>query len=142
MSNCFIQVFLFCFSKSQQHRMASYCTDIFGDMLLKFPLESHPVSNLPFCPQDFRLKWFSLLLYNSGDVSLKNLVLDKLMILQLIFLIILMYCLLDIVLVQWGEILSWYSQRVDYFKFVALFVIKEKTAVDTQIGRASCRERV
>ena len=86
----------------------------------------------PFAPKisDWSNSLYCLL-YNSGDVSLKNLVLDKLMILQLIFLIILMYCLLDIVLVQWGEILSWYSQRVDYFKFVALFVIKEKTAVDT-----------
>ena len=81
----------------------------------------------PFAPKisDWSNSLYCLL-YNSGDVSLKNLVLDKLMILQLIFLVILMYCLLDIVLVQWGEILSWYSQRVDYFKFVALFVIKEK----------------
>ena len=33
----------FCFSKPQQYKMAKYCEDIFGEMLLKKPLESCPV---------------------------------------------------------------------------------------------------
>lgn len=31
-------------SKNQQYRMACICSDTFGDMLLKLPLDSHPVS--------------------------------------------------------------------------------------------------
>ena len=46
-------------------------------------------------------------LYNSSDVSLENFVLDQLIIPQLIFVFILIPCLLDIVLILLGEILSW-----------------------------------
>ena len=52
-------------------------------------------SNSPFC-----------LLYNSYDVSLENFVLDQLLIPLLIFLFILVTCLLDIVLISEGVILS------------------------------------
>ena len=40
-------------SKPQQFKLAKYCEDIFGDMLLKKPIDSHPVSCLlpsSFCP--------------------------------------------------------------------------------------------
>ena len=45
--------------------------------------------------------------YSSCDVSLENLVLDQLIIPLLIFFFILITCLLDIVLMLCGEILSW-----------------------------------
>ncbi len=31
-------------SKYQQYKMACYCTEIFGDLLLASPLDSHPVT--------------------------------------------------------------------------------------------------
>ncbi|XP_026800266.1 1-phosphatidylinositol 4,5-bisphosphate phosphodiesterase beta-4 isoform X3 [Pangasianodon hypophthalmus] len=34
-------------SKTQQYKMAKYCEDIFGDLLLKQPLEGFPVRDLP-----------------------------------------------------------------------------------------------
>ena len=43
----------------------------------------------------------------SCDVSLENLVSDQLIIPELIFFFILVTCLLDIVWILWGEILSW-----------------------------------
>lgn len=33
-------------SKYQQYKMSKYCEDLFGDLLLKQPLETHPVSCL------------------------------------------------------------------------------------------------
>lgn len=33
-------------SKPQQYKMAKYCEEIFGDLLLKQPLENFPVNNL------------------------------------------------------------------------------------------------
>lgn len=33
----------FFYSKFQQHKMASICLETFGDILLKTPLDSHPV---------------------------------------------------------------------------------------------------
>ena len=44
--SCKINFPLWCyiFSKSQQYKMALYCCEIFGDMLLRMPLDSHPVS--------------------------------------------------------------------------------------------------
>ena len=41
-----VQVFSLClyFSKSQQYKMAKYCEDIFGELLLKSPLPECPVS--------------------------------------------------------------------------------------------------
>lgn len=35
-----------CHSKPQQYKMAKYCEEIFGDLLLKQPLENYPVSTL------------------------------------------------------------------------------------------------
>lgn len=32
------------FSKYQQYKMSKYCEEIFGDLLLKQPIESHAVS--------------------------------------------------------------------------------------------------
>ena len=61
----------------------------------------------PFTPKiSFSNSPFRLL-YNSYDVSLENLVLDQLLIPLLIFLFILVTCLLDIVLISEGVILSW-----------------------------------
>ena len=54
------------------------------------------VSNSPYC-----------LPYSSCDVSLENLALDQLIIPSLVFFVILITCLLDIVLILEGEILSW-----------------------------------
>ena len=54
------------------------------------------VSNSPYC-----------LPYSSCDVSFENLVLDQLIIPSLVFFVILITCLLDIVLILEGEILSW-----------------------------------
>ena len=54
------------------------------------------VSNSPYC-----------LPYSSCDVGLENLVLDQLIIPSLVFLVILITCLLDIILILEGEILSW-----------------------------------
>ena len=45
--------------------------------------------------------------YNSCNVSSENLVLDQLIIPKLIFFFILITYLVDIVLILWGEILSW-----------------------------------
>ena len=53
------------------------------------------ISNSPYC-----------LPYNLCDVGLKNLELDQPIIPLLIFFSILITCLLDIVLIMWGEILS------------------------------------
>ena len=42
---CFFLLIIIAFnSKNQQYRMACICSDTFGDMLLKLPLDSHPVS--------------------------------------------------------------------------------------------------
>ena len=61
------------------------------------PFNSHDlISNSPYC-----------LPYSSCDVSLENLVLDQLIIPWLMFFSILITCLLDIVLILEGEILSW-----------------------------------
>ena len=56
---------------------------------------------------DFMCNYPYCLLYNSYDVSLENLVLDQEIILLLTFLFILITWTLDIVLILWGEILSW-----------------------------------
>ena len=45
--------------------------------------------------------------YDSNYVSLENLELDQIIIPLLIFFFILITCLLDIILILWGEILSW-----------------------------------
>lgn len=37
---------VYLFSKPQQYKMAKYCEEIFGDFLLKQPLENFPVSPL------------------------------------------------------------------------------------------------
>ena len=37
-----------CFSLLQQRKLAEYCTEIFGDMLLHQPLESWPVRIFDF----------------------------------------------------------------------------------------------
>ena len=54
------------------------------------------VSNSPYC-----------LPYSSCDVTLENLVFDQLIISSLVFFVILITCLLDIILILEGEILSW-----------------------------------
>ena len=54
------------------------------------------VSNSPYC-----------LPYSSCHVSLENLVLEQLIIPSLVFCVILITCVLDIVLILKGEILSW-----------------------------------
>ena len=56
----------------------------------------HCQDNSPYC-----------LSYNSCDVSSESLVLHLLIILKLIFFFILVTCLLDIVLILWGQIMSW-----------------------------------
>lgn len=40
-------------SKPQQYKMAKYCEEIFGDLLLKQPLENYPVNNLPLIYSSF-----------------------------------------------------------------------------------------
>ena len=60
----------------------------------------------PFHSQDLISNSPFRLLYNSYDVSLENLVLDQLLIPLLIFVFFLITCLLDIVLISRGEILS------------------------------------
>ena len=54
------------------------------------------ISNSPYC-----------LPYNSYDVNSENLALDQLKIPALTFFFILMTCLLDIILILEGDILSW-----------------------------------
>ena len=66
------------------------------------------------------------MLYNSGDVSLENLVLDQLIIPQLMFFFILINCLLDIVLILQGEILSW-SLTCKELDFQSLAVVGSVT---------------
>ena len=53
-------------------------------------------SNSPYC-----------LPYSSCDASLENLVLEQLIIPSLVFFVMLITCVLDIVLILEGEILSW-----------------------------------
>ena len=62
--------------------------------------------NSPYC-----------LSYNSYDVSSESLILDPLIILYLTFLFILITCLLYVVLILWGEMLSWSTgnQTLDVF---------------------------
>ena len=54
------------------------------------------ICNSPYCQP-----------YNSYSFSSENLVLDQLIIPKLIFFFILIIYLVDIVLILWGEILSW-----------------------------------
>ena len=53
--------------------------------------------------------------YNSYNVSSENLLLDQLIIPKLIFFFILITYLVDIVLILWGEILSWSLMGVKGF---------------------------
>ena len=69
-----------------------------------FPLFTWPK---PFNSQDFISDSPYCLLYNLFDVSLENLELDQPIIPKLIFFYILITYLVDIVLILWGEILSW-----------------------------------
>ena len=64
------------------------------------------VCSLPFNSQDLISNSPYCLPYSSSDVSLENLVWDQLIIPLLIFFFILITCLLDIVLILEGEILS------------------------------------
>lgn len=41
----------FSFSKPQQYKMAKYCEEIFGELLLKQAVENFPVNEPPFCSQ-------------------------------------------------------------------------------------------
>ena len=61
----------------------------------------------PFNSQDLVSNSRYCLPYSSCHVSLKNLVLDQLIIPSLVFFVILITCVLDIVLILEGEILSW-----------------------------------
>ena len=58
--------------------------------------------------------------YNSCGVSLENLVLHQLIIPQLIFFFFLITCLLDIVLILKGEILSWSLMGVKGLRIILL----------------------
>lgn len=42
-TDCILNVYVT--SKPQQYKMAKYCEEIFGDLLLKQPLENYPVIN-------------------------------------------------------------------------------------------------
>ena len=57
---------------------------------------SDQICNSPYCQP-----------YSSYGVSSENVVLDQLILPKLIFFFILITCLLDIVLILYGEILSW-----------------------------------
>ena len=57
---------------------------------------SDQICNSPYCQP-----------YSSYSVSSENVVLDQLILPKLIFFSILITCLLDIVLILYGEILSW-----------------------------------
>ena len=57
---------------------------------------SDQICNSPYCQP-----------YSSYNVSSENVVLDQLILPKLIFFFILITCLLDIVLILYGEILSW-----------------------------------
>ena len=59
----------------------------------------------PFHYQDIFI--YSPVYHHSHHVCLENLVLDQLIIPSLIFFFILITCLFDIVLMLWGEVLSW-----------------------------------
>ena len=58
--------------------------------------------------------------YNSCGVSLENLVLHQLIIPYLIFFFFLITCLLDIVLILKGEILSWSLMGVKGLRIILL----------------------
>ena len=60
-----------------------------------------------FIDKPFISKFSLLSPYNPYDISLENLVFDKLIIPWLIYFFILVTCLCDNVLRLWGEILSW-----------------------------------
>ena len=72
-----------------------YYDEFFDDHLKIFFNPFH--SNSPYC-----------LPYNSYNVTLENWILDQLIIPSLIFFFILSTSLLNIVLMLWGEILSWW----------------------------------
>ena len=61
----------------------------------------------PFNSQDLISNSTYCLPYSSCDISFENLVLDQLIILQMIFFLVSITCLLDSVLISLGEILSW-----------------------------------
>ena len=61
----------------------------------------------PFNSQDLISNSTYCMPYNSCDISFENLVLDQLIILQMIFFLVFITCLLDSVLISLGEILSW-----------------------------------
>ena len=78
----------------------------------KFEKALGPFFFNPFNSQDLVSISLYYLPYSSCDVSSKNLVLDQLIISYVIFYFILITCLLDIVLILWGEILSWSLMEV------------------------------
>ena len=78
-----------------------------GENHLKDLGSSRVTSAQPFNSQDLISNSPYCLTYSSCDVDLENLVLDRLIITYLIFCFILITCLLDIVLILFGEILSW-----------------------------------
>ena len=71
----------------------------------------------PFTPKIVFRNSLNCLLYNDHDVSSENLVLDKVIIPYLIFFFILITYLLDLVLILWGEILSWSLMGVKELTF-------------------------
>ena len=74
------------------------------------------ISNSPYC-----------LPYNSYDVNSENLALDQLKISALTFFFILMTCLLDIILILEGDILSWpvMELRVKYLLLINYSSVKQ-----------------
>ena len=70
-----------------------------------------------FTPKIVFRNSLNCLLNDDHDVSSENLVLDKLIIPYLIFFFIIITCLLDLVLILWGEILSWSLMGVKELTF-------------------------
>ena len=71
-----------------------------GELTIRsWELKGSLVGNSPYC------------LLNNSCINLDNLVLGQLIIAWLMYFFILITCLLDIVLILWGEILSWSHMR-------------------------------